>query len=157
MPEDQEIGEGFRMQAFAVAEAFLRIVRSAAQHYGDVDTATVYLAVVTAGLAGAVRDPEVVRRYGGETPVPLVYHRPVSRRAIAESTGLARETARRRLARLVEQGRLTEDDRGGLRGRYNLLAEPENLAFARELMLEFQRTAERLERLGPAPKPVEAP
>ena len=146
--DDARIAEGFRLQAFIAAEAFLRMVRVAAEHYGDLDAATVYLAVVTAGLAGATRDPQVIERYTGETPIPDAYYRAVSRRAIAESTGLARETTRRKVARLIEQGRLIEDTRGAVRGRFNLLSDAENLAFARELVQEFQRTAERLGRIG---------
>jgi hypothetical protein len=148
--EADRIAEGFRLQAFTAAEAFLRMVRSAAEHYGDLDTATVYIAVVTAGLAGATRDPEVIERYAGNAPIPDAYFRAVSRRAIAESTGLARETTRRKVARLVEQGRLIEDTRGAVRGRFNLLSDSANLAFARSLVQEFRRTAERLERLAPA-------
>ena len=104
----------------------------------------------SAGLAAATRDPEVMKRYSGGTPIPDAYHRAVSRRAVAESTGLARETTRRKLSRLIEQGRLIEDERGGVRGRYALLADPDNLAFARDIVQEFLRTAERLERISPA-------
>lgn len=54
--------------------------------------------------------------------VPAELQRPVTRSAIARSTGLPRETVRRKIERIIETGILISDDRGGLRLRPGIFA-----------------------------------
>jgi hypothetical protein len=144
---DAPVEEGFRLKAVIAAESFLRMLRSATELYGDLDGLAIYLAVLSAGVAAASRDAEAMRLYSGAAPLPDQYHRPISRRAIAASTGLSRETTRRKIARLIADGHLVEDD-NGVRGRSNILLERDNLTFAKGLLAEFERTTERLARIA---------
>jgi Winged helix-turn-helix DNA-binding len=71
-------------------------------------------------------------------PVPGVAAAPgISRRMIADKTGLARETVRRRVTALMREGVLTEDAQGGvLPGR---LAEPGQSSSFSTMLAEIER------------------
>ena len=70
-----------------------------------------------------------------------------SRRAIAASTGLPRETVRRKIAALIETGDLQEDG-SHVRIRQGLLDDERHLDFARVLLQEFARTSVQLGRIA---------
>lgn len=142
------IEPGFRIQALFAVEGFLRLLREAVDRYGDLESFAVYLAVLAANAGNVSRDPELAARFGGSRPIPREYLRPVSRRAVALSTGLSRETARRKLAQLVADGHLI-DEAGGLRAPETVLAQRGNLDYARLLVSEFLRTSERIRRVNP--------
>jgi len=148
------IEPGFRLQALYAVEGLLRMLRAAKDLYGDMDSLTVYMAVLAANAGMVSRDPELAARFGGPDPIPPEFMRPVSRQAVSHSTGLSRETTRRKIAELIEQGFLVVEV-DGVRGNHTVLAERNNLEFTRLLVTEFLRTAERLNRavLPAAPKP----
>jgi hypothetical protein len=141
----EPIEDGFRMKAATACEIFLRIARSATEHYGDLDSLTIYLAVVMASVGAVSRDPDARVRYSGKEPIPDDLLRAISRRAISESTGLPRETVRRKIARLIADGHLIEDG-DGVRPPMNVLEQRSNYAFARSLVGELERAADRLSR-----------
>ncbi len=67
----------------------------------------------------------------------------MSRRAIAASVGLPRETVRRKLIELVEKGHLQEV-RGGLRAVAPVLEHADNLKIVMGAIRMFERTAGEL-------------
>jgi hypothetical protein len=142
--EEGDLPTNFRLKGLLCVDTLLRLMREAVAHYGDLESAVVYLAVVAASAGAATRDPEIRARLAG--PVPETELRPISRRAIAYSTGLPRETVRRRIARLVAEGHLIETGKG-LRPPHNVLMARSNFAFADALVQELMRAGDRLARL----------
>lgn len=142
--DDATVPPNLRLKAFLACEALLRLMREAVAHYEDLECAVVYFAVIAASVNAATRDPDVVANL--QEPVPEVLFRPVSRRAVAQSTGLPRETVRRKIARLVEEGHLLEEGRG-VRPPHNVLMARSNYAFADALVQELTRIGDRLSRL----------
>ncbi len=80
--------------------------------------------------AGSLED-----RFKGMEPLSVADFRPMSRRLIAQATGLPRETVRRRVAQLVEMGFIEEDGRGV---RSNNLVSNPRLMGALEQVLKHQ-------------------
>lgn len=142
-----EFPPGFRMQALAAIEGHLRIVQAAIELYGDMESFVVYLAVLAAAAGAVSRDPALVQLYGGAEPIPEDLLRPVSARAVALSTGLSRETARRKLAQLVNDGHLIRTPRG-IRPPANVMSFRENMKFSHLIVGEFCRTAKRLDQIS---------
>jgi hypothetical protein len=134
----------------ACSEAVLRILHHALATYGgDLDSIVVYLAVSCASVGGALRDPRAAESPPPPGPMSPHHYRPVSRRAIAASTGLPRETVRRKIAAFLERGVMVAEG-GGVRIPDGLLEDPKNFEFARTMVREFVRTAAQLEALAPA-------
>jgi len=143
-PTDVVLGE--RARAVAAIEILLRILRKAADCFegDDLETVLIFLTVSAASSGKYLRDPEVLESMGTD-PLPDHLHKPTSGRSIAESTGLARETVRRRLKALVAQGRLSRDDRG-YRTISGILTARRNLEFARFMIAELNAAPQKLAR-----------
>jgi hypothetical protein len=110
-----------RARAYAAAELLLDVCHILRGHSGDPDAVLIYAcasaATVEPLLSGA---PDLI-----DDPAPPDQARGwISRRAIAERSGLARETVRRKTQTLIEAGLLEEDGRGRVRTTCNL-ADPE--------------------------------
>jgi hypothetical protein len=133
------VERGLRMRAFLAVESLLRMLRTAVDAFGDLDSAMIYLTVVAASAGAGARDPEF-RAVFDTAPLPDEAFRPVSRRAISLATGLPRETVRRKIARLVAEGHLIEEA-DGVRAPSNTIMRRDNLAFARDLIRELERGA----------------
>src|SRR6185503_13319377 len=97
-----------------VIEGLLRIMRAAGDNYGhDYEAILIYWSVVVASVGRLLRNEDQVRLIeGGGAPLPPEEHHAISARAIAEATGLPRETVRRKIAALVADGYLAQDSRG---------------------------------------------
>lgn len=83
-----------------------------------------------------------------DAPLPDHLHLPTSGRAVAEATGLARETVRRRIDALVASGRLARDSRG-VRTISGTLANDRTLEFVRFLIRELTAASGRIGRFDP--------
>jgi hypothetical protein len=140
----------FRWRTVVCSEALLRIFNAALDLFGDdLESTLIYLCVCCACVSGALRDPALIIEPPPSGLMPPEYYRPVSRRAIAASTGLPRETVRRKIAALVARGDLIATQ-GGVRIRYGLLDEdPRSFRFAEVLIREFSRTGPRLAAAAP--------
>jgi hypothetical protein len=137
-----------RRKTFIASEALLRILHKAADSYGgDIDSFIVYLAITCACVSGAIRDPDRTAKAPPAGPMSPDMYRPVSRRAIAASTGLPRETVRRKVAQFLEAGTLVAVGSAGVRIREGLMEDPRNMEFAMTLMREFSRAAEDMDRI----------
>src|ERR1700709_199793 len=83
-------------------EGLLRVMRAAGDTYGhDYEAILIYWSVAMASVGRFLRSDglDVLMQTGG--PLPEEAHHTVSARAIAEATGLPRETVRRKIAVLV--------------------------------------------------------
>lgn len=136
-----------RLKSLIVAQAFSRMLHKAIDCYDtDLETCAIRLAVACASTGALLRDPKFLKDLDDPEPVPDEHHRPVSRRAIAASTGLPRETVRRKIALLVEQGLLTEEP-DGVRTASGVLHRGRAYEFASALAREITRASVQLARI----------
>ncbi len=142
-----DISRRQRRKALVACIGLSRILHKAVDCFdGDLEGCAISVAIACASTSSILRDPELFARLDSTDPIPDSYHRPVSRRAIAASTGLPRETVRRKIAQLVEQGLLVEE-RAGVRTRSGVLELRRNLEFTGSVMQEIVRTAQELSRI----------
>ncbi|WGM46768.1 hypothetical protein KOAAANKH_01641 [Brevundimonas sp. NIBR10] len=135
-----------RAQAISAIEILLRLVRKAHDCFegDDVETILVILTVAAASAGKHLRDPELLEALKTHS-LPDHLHQPTSGRSIADSTGLPRETVRRRLKALVEAGRLVKDARG-YRTLSGMLTRNRNLEFSRFIIGELKAAPHKLDR-----------
>jgi hypothetical protein len=136
----------FRRRTNVSSEALLRILHGAVTTFdGDLETFVIYLSVTCASVGAALRNAELL-----SNPPPgrlgAQHYRAVSRRAIAASTGLPRETVRRKIAALIERGALIAQG-SYVRIPQGVLEEPQNREFAQMMTMEFSRAAAQLARI----------
>jgi CRP-like cAMP-binding protein len=139
--------KNLNLRALIAAESLLRILRLAIEHHeGDLESFAVYLAVITAGSGRMLRDPELQARYGDSEPLPDEARAGISRRAIADSLGLPRETVRRKIARLIERELVFERD--GLVAAHAPVVpdRPQAREFTDGMIREFERAGGLLQR-----------
>lgn len=131
-----------------VLEGLLRVMRSAGDTYGhDYEAVLIYWSVVVASVGRLLRNEDQIKLIeGGGGPLPPEEHHPVSARAIAEATGLPRETVRRKIAALVADGHLAQDSRG-VRTVPGLLDQRGNGQFVLGAAREIRRMAQAMEAM----------
>lgn len=141
-----KVRPGERVKAVAALEILLRIWRQAVDCFpdDDLETILVYLTVAAASTTRHLRDPALLLKLDGG-PLPDDLHRPTSGRAVAQATGLPRETVRRRIDALVTSGRLVRDTRG-VRTIADTISLNRNLEFMRFLIHELTTASSRLAR-----------
>ncbi|MEO6341211.1 MAG: hypothetical protein ABIO39_14305 [Caulobacteraceae bacterium] len=124
----------------------LRILRLAVgEKHNDLESFAVYLAVISAGSGRILRDPEMMAVYADDLALPEQERLGVSRRAIAESLGMPRETVRRKIAKLIAGGFVFEQD-GLIKAKSPVLDRPGARDFATAMTREFERAAALLQR-----------
>jgi len=137
------------INAFMV-EFVNRYMRELARLFDDdYDCAMIFLAVLEANGRHNIRQVYFREDYADvRVSLPAEMARPISRMAISESLGMARETVRRKVSALVDQGYLVEDDRGGVittRGVIAredfLVAQQRALGFLRQFRSDLRRYA----------------
>jgi hypothetical protein len=130
-----------------VLEGLLRVLRAAGDSYGhDYESVLIYWSVVVASVGRLLRSDDLITLIETGAPVPEEQHHPISARAIAEATGLPRETVRRKIAALVADGHLAQDRRG-VRTRPGLLDQRGNLVFVQTASREIKRMAAAMETM----------
>jgi hypothetical protein len=131
-----------------VIEGLLRIMRAAGDNYGhDYEAILIYWSVVVASVGRYLRNADQAKLIeGGGAPLPPEEHHPISARAIAEATGLPRETVRRKIAALVADGFLAQDSRG-VRSIPGILDQRDNSAFIGLSSREVKRMAQAMETM----------
>ena len=126
-------------QGLITVEGLLRILRAAGDAYGhDYEAILIYWSVAVASVGRYLRSDDLTVLIEGGGPLPEQEHHPVSARAIAEATGLPRETVRRKIAHLVADGHLVQDARG-VRTYPGLLDQRGNRAFVQTAAREIKR------------------
>jgi len=148
---DDAVTFDLRRRTYVCCESVLRIMHDAVGLYrGDLEAFVIFLAVTCASFGGAFRDAELL----SNPPPPggrlgAQHYRAVSRRAIAASTGLPRETVRRKIAAFIDEGLLIAQG-SYVRIPPDLLENAQIRDFARMMGAEFTRTAAQLARI-PSP------
>jgi hypothetical protein len=103
------IDHNFRASAFTIVNCYLNQQRLMAETLGmNLTELTVFLIVSVAGVQRLVRQPDIPEPLRGTEPLPVPLVGTISRRAIAEASGISRETVRRIVAQLIERGHLIE-------------------------------------------------
>ena len=110
-----------RVAEFAACQMLLDSLYSATSTSGrDLESVWIIACVLHNTLRNLVTDPHISARYLHQEEVPDHIFTTMSRRAIADKTGLSRETVRRRTNKLIEDEILVETNgnvRLGYRGR----------------------------------------
>ncbi|MDR3507681.1 MAG: hypothetical protein P4L64_07280 [Caulobacteraceae bacterium] len=106
-----------RSTVYHGAEYMLRFMSNLAPIFKyDLESMLIVLSVALGNIQPVMNSPELVERYDDiALLVPEEYQTPMSRLSITRSTGLPRETVRRKVAGLIETGHLIEDARRGVR------------------------------------------
>ncbi len=144
-PTRPALPRNIRLKGAIACESLLRLFSLSARLTGDLQSSAVYLAVISASVSAALRDPLVRAKYATDIPLPDDMRRSVSRRAVAESLGLPRETVRRKVAALIGSGHLViEGD--GVRATGPVLEHGDNLQFAIDVLREFDRVSAAIRR-----------
>jgi len=114
-----------RLVAYHVAEFILRSAETVSQAFEhDYEAAILFMAISNRNAQFAMEDPELRARFASYSdPIPTEVATPISRMALARSTGLARETVRRKVAKLIQKGWVIET-KDGLRADFDLTKDP---------------------------------
>jgi hypothetical protein len=135
-------------QGLITVEGLLRILRAAGDTYGhDYEAILIYWSVALASIGRYLRSDDLATLIESGGPLPEEAHHSVSARAIAEATGLPRETVRRKIAHLVAEGHLAQDSRG-VRTFPPLLEQRGNTEFVRVAAREIHRMAAAMDTLA---------
>ena len=135
-------------QGLITLEGLLRIMRAAGDAYGhDYEAILIYWSIVLASVGRYMRADDLIVLIESGGPLPEAEHHPVSARAIAEATGLPRETVRRKIAHLVAAGHLVQESRG-VRTYPGLLDQRGNEGFVRTALREVRRMASAVETIA---------
>ena len=131
-----------------VFEGLLRVMRAAGDTYGhDYEAILIYWSVVVASVGRYLRNDDQAKLIeSGGAPLAPEEHHPISARAIAEATGLPRETVRRKIAAMVADGFLAQDSRG-VRTIPGLLDQRDNGMFVGIASREIKRMAQAMETM----------
>lgn len=114
MTDDIIATPGSRVFAYFTAEFMLRAATSIAVAFDhDYESAILFLSVTTQNTQNVMFKRDLRQRYSSlSTPVEVELMTPVSRSALSRSTGLPRETVRRKIAKLMERGLIVDTPRG---------------------------------------------
>jgi len=137
-----------RLSGYLVVNQFLSAQHALRRAFGlDPEDLLIVLTVALGSVQRMMRDPDPEGLAISTSPVEQQRIVPVSRRAIARSLELPRETVRRRTASLVERGVLLEWDEG-LRTARRLVLKPEIRDAIHELLETTAGTSRALLREG---------
>jgi DNA-binding transcriptional ArsR family regulator len=137
-----------RAIAFAACELMLDQIY-ALQSYtkADLESMLILLYVTDATMRPFMLDPGITQEVLTAAQPPDEIRGSISRRMIAEKTGLPRETVRRKTQELAEAGLLIIDDEDRIRSAKRL-AEPEFRRIVEDGHRAVLRYVQRLEALG---------
>ena len=131
-----------RVAEFAACQMLLDSLFSATSSSGrDLESVWIMACVLHNTLRNLVTDPHISARYLHLEEVPEHIYVTMSRRAIADKTGLSRETVRRRTNKLIEDGVLIETN-GNVRLGYRTRtkADVANVNILHAAALSFVKT-----------------
>lgn len=103
-----------RVVGYFIAEFMIRTALPVVAAFdNDYEAALIFLVITTHNTQNLMLNQVTRRRYASlADDVPTELMNPISRQAIARSTNLPRETVRRKVARLIEGGFVTEVAKG---------------------------------------------
>ncbi|MFM9827485.1 MAG: hypothetical protein ACKVOB_01910 [Sphingomonas sp.] len=139
----------WRIVMFSMGKLFLAMQDSMARRSGmSPNELLIYVTVNIANTQKLMRERSIPPEFYANAVLPREWVVPISRNAIASATGLPRETVRRQIGKMIEQGMLIEDPRGGVTPPIGVV---QDLAFApvlETLVSEFARAADAMMRVG---------
>ena len=139
----------WRLAIFPLLNLFLTMHRSLSEHEAmGPSVLMIYCTVCVGNIQKLMRERNVPADYVATAILPREWVVPMSRSAIAAATGLPRETVRRHVGQLIEQGLLIEDPRGGVTVVPGAIQDRGYEPLLEKLLTEFTRTGESLLRLG---------
>jgi hypothetical protein len=147
LDEEQAVANS-RPTAIRLSALTLRWMETWRRNVGDYDSAMVLLAVVaiTAGrLLRSVLEPELRDMTNA---LPHGYLGKCNISSIAAATGLNRETARRKVAQLINRGYLVRAEDGSIQFKPGYLQRPETADMVRTQLDSFVRAANEMARDG---------
>ena len=135
-----DLPRNYRLKALLLVEFYLRMSRLLTDSRGhDLEKIVIYLAVISAAANHYRRNPELLALYAHDAPIPQDRLFGISRRAIADSVGLPRETVRRKIAVLISDGLVLEED-GQVTPKSPMLDQEGNLKLALNMLKAFEAT-----------------
>ena len=111
--DDAVLTEKLRFAGYHLVNNFLNTARHL-KRLNDVDPASllILLTVYVASIQRTLRQPGESVIDQGEDAIAAHFFQPISRRAVAEATGLPRETVRRKINALIDKGLILEEEAG---------------------------------------------
>ena len=144
-----------RVIAHSIAEFVLRCAETMEGSFNnDYEMTLLFLAISTRNEHHVMNDPELRARYASfDEVIPPSLYTPVSRLALARSTGMPRETVRRKIAKMIELGVVVEDERGGLCIRPDIIEDFDPEAVLEPQLRNLRRLFSVLSETGALDKP----
>lgn len=154
-----KVPRNMRAYAFANVELMLDVVyASRVGPQVDLESLFIYLTVSEATMRPLMLDPSTPPEVLELVEPPEQYRGSITRLLVADRIGLPRETVRRKIAKMIEDGLLAEDDEGRIRTTRNF-GEGNVQDWVRETFAAIQRYDQRLRSFGrpgvTGPKPTE--
>jgi biotin operon repressor len=138
-----------RAGMFAMSELFLDIAHVTTSHYKlDLESVWILVAIGHEMMRPWILDETLAAQHMSDEQVPPEVRGTVSRRMVAEKTGLPRETVRRRIAQLKEQGLVVFDEHDRVRMPGNRIGDPELQTALREVIAAVDRFGARMKTLS---------
>lgn len=142
---DERFRETVRLAGYQVANSFVaqHMILSAALNMKPVKM-LVFMTIASATVQKFMRQREIPDDLAGTQHLSKNLIGYISRRAIASATGLPRETVRRAIIELENDGLLLSGPNGSVANKGQILARPEIVEALRLLTHEISSSAEKL-------------
>ena len=138
----------WRSAMFPLLNLFLATHRILSEHERmSPPVLLVYCTVAIGNIQKLMRERNVPPGFTATAVLPREWVVPMSRSAIAAATGLPRETVRRHVLGLIEQGLFVDDPRGGVTITPGAIQDRGFEPLLESLLTEFARTADALLRI----------
>jgi hypothetical protein len=149
MDQPDQLPHGLRAQLFATLELFLDLQHSIRARFPDMDLESLLICCVAneAAMRRLLVGPHARPDLLNDPSPPDETRGSISRNLIAERTGLARETVRRKVNQLIEAGILYELNQGEVRP-VPMLVNPVFQTIAQECLASVRRFDARLRSFG---------
>lgn len=110
------IAEDLRPRAYASLELILDVLHAARGLVDtDLESLNIYLCVAEATMRPVLADPDFVKRISTDDVAPETVRGSITMLLVADRLNIPRETVRRKVKKLIENGLLYEDDKGRIR------------------------------------------
>jgi len=107
------LDQKLRFAGYTVMNVFLEIARQIGRNTGlDAASILILATINNASVQRTIRQPEDANIHTTDEGLDPVYFHSISRRAVAEATGLNRELVRRKINQMIEAGIVQEDEDG---------------------------------------------
>ncbi|KAF0176301.1 MAG: hypothetical protein IV086_18575 [Hyphomonadaceae bacterium] len=138
-----------RAGLFAASELFLDIAHVATSYYKlDLESIWILAVIGQETMRPWILDETLAAEHMSDQLVPPEIRGTISRRMVAEKTGLPRETVRRRIALLEARGLVVFDEHDRARLPGDRIVDPEMHKALRDLIVAVGRFGERMRGLG---------